>query len=166
MAELELTRSKDDRRLYTLGAMGSLRLEGFMSRRATATSAGHTWHIGRSGFFGRTIEAHAGADTPVGRFDPRSIRRGGELTWNGRAFGLRPASSWKERYALVAGEVEVAVIEGKSWGRKPVKVEIVRPEGIEPGLLLFAAFVVRSLAEDASSAAAGASVATTSATTG
>ena len=165
MAELELTRSKEDRRLYTLDAMGSLRLEGLWCRRAIATSAGNTWHVGRAGFFGRTIEAFGSGDTLVGRFEPRSIRRGGELTWNSRSYELRPASAWKERYALAVGDVEVAVIEGKGWGRKPVKVEIVRPEGVEPGLLLFTMFVVRALAEDAS-AAAGGSVAATGAATG
>ena len=165
MAEFELVRSKDDRRLYTLGAMGSLRLEGLMSRRATATSAGMTWRIARAGFWGRRIEARGTADALVGAFDPRTIRRGGDLHWDGRAYEVRPASSWKQRYALAAGDVEVAVIEGKTWGKRPVKIEVVRPEAIEPGLLLFAAFVVRALAEDAS-AAAGGSVAATSAATG
>jgi hypothetical protein len=136
-----------------------------MSRRATATSAGVTWRIGRSGLFGRNIYALGSGDAVIGEFDPRPIRRGGELRWSGRVFQLRPASAWRERYALAIGDEELAVFEGKSWGRKPVRVEIVRPEAIEPGLMLFAAFVVRSLAEDGSSAA-GASVATTSASTG
>jgi hypothetical protein len=162
MTEFELVRSPDDRRLYTLGAIGTLHFEGLMSRRATATSAGMTWQIVRAGFWGRTIQAFAGGDAPVGSFDPRGIRRGGQLYWNGQAFELRPASKWRERYALAVGDVEVATFEGKSWGRKPVNVEIVRPEGVEPGLLLFSAFVVRGLAEDASAAAAGGSVAATS----
>jgi hypothetical protein len=163
--ELELTRSKDDRRLYNLDALGSLRFEGLMSRRATATSAGRTWRIERPGFLGRTIRAFGSGGTVVGEFDPRSIRRGGELRWDGRVFELRPASAWRERYALAVGDDELAVFEGKSWGRRPVKVEIVRPEGVEPGLMLFAAFVVRGLADDAS-AVAGSTVAATSASTG
>jgi hypothetical protein len=165
MAELELTRSKQDRRLYNLEGIGSLRLEGFFSRRATATAAGVTWRMGRTGFWGRRIEAIREGGSLAGEFEPRSIRRGGELRWTGRDYELRPASAWRERYALAVGDVEVAVIEGKGWGRKPVKLEILRPEAVEPGLLLFAAFVVRGLADDAS-AAAGATVATTSASTG
>src|SRR3954454_2912841 len=165
MAELELTRSKEDRRLYELGALGSLRLEGLMSRRATATSAGVTWQLEHAGFWQRRIQALGSGNVVVGEFEPRTISRGGQLRWNERELQLRPASSWRERYALAVGDVEVAVFEGKSWGRKPVKVEIMRPEGVEPGLLLFAAFVVRSLANDASSAAGG-SVAATSAATG
>jgi hypothetical protein len=165
MAEIELTRSKGDRRLYELGPLGSLRLEGFWSRRATATSAGVTWRIGRVGVFGRSIHCVGAGNALVGEFDPRSIRRGGELRWNGRTFELRPASSWRERYALASGDVEVAVFEAKGWGKRPVKVDIAHPEAIEPGLLLFTAFVVRGLAEDAS-AAVGGSVAATSGSTG
>jgi hypothetical protein len=157
MAELELTRSKDDRRLYELGPLGSLRLEGFFSRRATATSAGMTWRLGRVGLFGRSIYALGSGNAVVGEFNPRAIRRGGELLWNGQSFELRPASAWRERYALAVGDQELALFDGKAWGRRPVKAEILRPEGIDPGLMLFAAFVVRNLAEDASSAAAGAS---------
>ena len=165
MATLELTRSADDRRLYTLAGVGSLRLEGLWSRRATATAGGATWRIARSGFFGRTIQAFAAEDAVVGEFDPRPIRRGGDLRWGSRVFELRPASAWRERYALATGDDEHAVIEGKAWGRRPVKVDVLAAEQIEPGLLLFAAFVVRSLADDAA-AVAGSSAAATSATTG
>jgi hypothetical protein len=165
MAELELTRSKEDRRLYHLEGIGSLRLEGFFSRSATATAAGVRWRMGRSGFWGRRIEAIREGGVLTGEFDPRSIRRGGELSWNGRSYELRPASAWRERYALAVGDVEIAVIEGKDWGRKPVKLQILRPEAVEPGLLLFAAFVVRGLAEDAS-AAASSTIAATGATSG
>jgi hypothetical protein len=164
MAVIELTRSREDRRLYELGPLGSLRLEGLLSRRATATSAGMTWRIGRAGMFGRHIYALGSGGAVVGEFEPRAIRRGGELRWSNQSFELRPASSWRERYALAVGDQELALFEGKGWGRRPVKLEILRPEGIEPGLLLFTAFVVRGLAEDAS-ATAGATVASTSATT-
>jgi hypothetical protein len=118
--------------------------------------------MGRSGFWTRSMDAVREGGAVVGEYDGRSIRRGGELRWDGRSYELRPASKWRERYALAVGDVEVAVIEGKGWGRKPVKVEILRPEAVEPGLLLFAVFVVRSLAEDADSAAAAVSVVTTS----
>jgi hypothetical protein len=42
---------------------------------------------------------------------------------------LPPASSWRERYALVDGEREVAVLDGKGWGSRPVTI------GIDPALL-------------------------------
>ena len=54
------------------------------------------------------------------------------------------------------GERELALLDGKGWGRRPVKVTVEDPDAIELGLLLVAAFVVRGLAEDASAAAGGA----------
>ena len=90
------------------------------------------------------------------------MHRGGTLRWAGRELRLRPAGAWRERYALADGERELVVLEGKSWGRSPVKVTVDDPQSLESGLLLFAAFVVRGLAADAgASAAAGASVAAT-----
>src|SRR4051812_35341815 len=81
----------------------------------------------------------------------------------GRELTLRPASSWRERYALAEGERELVLIDGKSWGRRPVKVTLADPTAIEPGLLLFAAFIVRQLAVSADSTS---SAATTAAMTG
>ena len=66
---------------------------------------------------------------------------------------LRPASRWRERHALADGDRELAVFEGKGWGRRPVKVTTDDPAALDPGLLLFAAFLVRGLAEDAGAAA-------------
>lgn len=85
------------------------------------------------------------------------MRRGGTLRWFDRELMLRPASRWRERYALADGEHELAVFEGKGWGRRPVKVTTDDPGGLDPGLLLFAAFLVRGLAEDAGAAAAATS---------
>ena len=68
---------------------------------------------------------------------------------------LRPASKWRERYALADGDHELAVFDGKGWGRRPVAVSVDDPGALDPGLLLFTAFVVRGLAEDASSGPRG-----------
>ena len=80
------------------------------------------------------------------------MRGGGELRWGERLLELRSSSIWRERYALVEDGRELATIEGKSWGKRPVKVGFEDGASIDQGLLLFAAFVVRALAEDASSA--------------
>ena len=114
------------------------------------------------GLLKRRVEASDAAGTVVGEFEPRSVRRGGILRWGGQELALRPASSWRERYALADGDRELALFDGKGWGRRPVKVTVDEPGSIESGLLLLAAFVVRGLAEDAGSAAAGASTAATS----
>jgi hypothetical protein len=103
------------------------------------------------------VEATDMDGTTIGAFEPREMRRGGAVLWNGRQFELRPSSAWRERYALVDGDDELAVFDGKGWGRKPVTISIADPGKLDPGLVLFAAFVVRSLADDASAAAGAAS---------
>jgi hypothetical protein len=153
--ELELTRSPLDRRLYSLGDLGTLRLEGFASSRATARAAdGRRWRFARRGFLQRVIEATDELGSAVGEFEPRALHRGGSLRWNGRELALRPASSLRERYALAQRDRELATFEGKGWSKRPVAVTLVDDAAPEPGLLLFAAFVVRGLAEDASGVAA------------
>ena len=163
MADLELTRAADDRRLYALEGVGTLRLLGLASRSATAEADGGRWRFARRGFWQRDIQATDETGAAVGEFEPRTLRRGGALRWAGRELTLRPASSWRERYALADGDRELAVLDGKSWGARPVKVTVDDREPLEPGLLLFAAFVVRGLAADAGSAA-GAGAATTGGT--
>ena len=160
MAEHELTRSPEDRRLYVLDGVGTLRLEGWASRRATAEAGSDSWRIARRGFWQRAMEAADAAGTAVGSFEPRTLHRGGAVRWRDRELTLRPASMWRERYALADGDRELAVVDGKGWGRRPVRLTVEDPDAIEPGLLLFAAFIVRCLAEDAGAAAgAGAAVA-------
>ncbi len=163
MADLELRRTPQDRRLYEIEGVGTLRLEGFGARRATAQAGEGGWEIARRGFLRGTVEATDAAGVAEGSFEGRALRRGGTLRWRDRELTLRPASMWRERYALADGDRELAVLDGRSWGKRPVRITIDDPAGIEPGLLLFAAFVVRGLAEDggaASGAAAGAVAAT------
>jgi hypothetical protein len=154
MRDLELTRTPGDRRLCALDGVGTLRLRGWASRAATAEADGTTWEIRRRGTWRPVIDAADAAGTPVGAFRAGGMRRGGPIRWRGRELTLRPASRWPQRYALADGERELALLDGKGWGRRPVKVTVDDPGALEPGLLLFAAFVVRGLAEDAGAAAA------------
>jgi hypothetical protein len=159
MPDLELRRSPTERRLYTLEGVGTLRLEGFFSRAATAEADGKRWRFARRDFWMRRLEAADVTGATVGSFEPRTVRRGGVLYWGQRELALRPASAWRERYALFDADDELALFDGKGWGRRPVTVSIDDPSELDPGLLLFAAFVVRGLAEDASSTAGGAGTA-------
>jgi hypothetical protein len=54
---------------------------------------------------------------------------------------------------LLDGDREVAVFDGKGWGRRPVKITVDDRTALNPGLLLFAACVVSGLAQDVSAAA-------------
>ena len=157
MVDLELTRVSGDRRLYKLEDVGSLRLQGLFSRSAVAEAGERSWRFASSGLWGRRIEATDAAGVVAGVFEPRSFRRGGVLRWFGCEFALRPASSWRERYALAAGDRELALLHGKGWGRRPVKVTVGDQDAVDAGLLLFAAFIVRRLAEDAGATAGAAS---------
>jgi hypothetical protein len=49
MADLELTRTPSDRRLYVLEGVGALRLVGFGSRAATAEADGRSWRFAAAG---------------------------------------------------------------------------------------------------------------------
>jgi hypothetical protein len=157
--ELQLVRDPEDRRRYVLDGIGSLRLEGWSRRRATLDAAGRSWQAAPVGFWQRRVAATDAAGSPVAEFDPRSIRRGGILRVGDRELQLTPASRWKEHYALKDGERELAVLEAKGWGKRPVRVAVDDPGAVDPLLLLFAAFVARRLAEDAASAATAASTA-------
>ena len=118
MADLELTRSADDRRLYALAGVGTLRRAQWWASSGRAACAAAALCAG-----------------PV------------------RWLSLRPASRWRERYALAEGDRELAVLDGKGWGRRPVMITLDDIGAVEPGRLLFAAFIVRGLAEDAEGAA-------------
>jgi hypothetical protein len=164
MPELELTRSRVDRRLYVLDGVGTLRLQGFASRAATADGNGRSWRLARRRWWQGGMQATDEAGAVVGEFEPRTVRRGGAIHWAGHELSLRPASAWRERYALADGDRELAILDGKGWGRRPVKVSVDDLGAVEPGLLLFATFVVRGLAEDASAAAGTAAATSTAAT--
>jgi hypothetical protein len=158
MTELELIRTPGDRRRYALEDIGTIHLEGLFARSANAEAGSDHWQFVRSGFWQRVMQATDATGNVVGEFRPRDLRRGGKLEWAGRELRLRPASSWRERYALADGDDELVILDGKSWGRRPVSVSIPDGQPVEPGLLLFACFVVRQLAVNAANdSAAGSS---------
>jgi hypothetical protein len=160
MPELQLTRR--ERRSFEIAGLGTLRF-AFGSRSAEADAVGKTWRFTRPGFWGRRAEATDATGLGVGEFERGGVlHRGGTIRWGRRELALRPASAWRERYALADRDVELAVFDGKSWGRRPVTVSLDDLGSLEPGLVLFTAFVVRGLAQDADTAAAAGSTAATS----
>jgi hypothetical protein len=155
MVELELRRSEDDRGLYALEGVGTLRLDGAFRSGATAESGGRSWRFARAGFW-RRLQATDGTGTLVGAFERRLVRAD-SVVWEGREHGLGRASVWRERYALLDGDREIAILDGKAWGKRPVSIRVGDVAAIDPGLLLFAAFLVHTLARESSDGGASAS---------
>ena len=69
MADFELTRAQGDRRLYSLDGVGTLRLEGFSCRAATAEANGTSWRIARNGLLHRRLAATYATGATVGEFE-------------------------------------------------------------------------------------------------
>jgi hypothetical protein len=136
MTHFELTRSSSDGRLYRLGGCGTLYLEGLFRSRATATAGAATWHIYNTGLLVRAIEATDASGTVIGRFEPKVVRRGGTLAWAGRHLMLEPSSLWRERYALAEHGVDLALFDGNSWGKTPVRLSVIGEGAADVGLLL------------------------------
>ena len=156
------------RRLYALDGVGTLELHGMLMRSATASAPREP---------GASPGARCGDDscrrrTPgaeIGSFRPREIRRGGTVHWYGREYTLRPHGLLRERYVLADHARELVVIEATGWwgwgARRPVRLVLEHAAATEPGLLLFASFIVRTLA-DGAAADAGGSAAVVSASSG
>src|SRR6185436_12325499 len=134
MPELELTRSREDRNLYELPDVGTLRLRGWFTKSATVQAGGRSYELTRRGIFAPVTEATDAAGSPVGEFRGRTLKRGGTLTWVGKDYSLTPASVLRERYALAAGDAdrELATIESRGWGKRPVKVTAADLDAIDP----------------------------------
>jgi hypothetical protein len=169
--ELDLTRADGDRRLYLLQGIGTIRLQGLLMRAATARSADAAWHFARHGFWQRTIQATASNGHVAGTFQPRDIRRGGILHWQAHHYTLRPDSTVRERYALRSDRRELALLEAKGWWgwgtRRPLRLQLPDRAGAsDPGLLLFASFIVRTVADDANTTAGVAATDTTTSSAG
>jgi hypothetical protein len=159
MVNRQLARIPGDHALYTLEGVGTLRLEGVSSSRATAEAAGRHWHFARRGFW-RQLQATDAAGAVLGAFE-RRLLGGGTVRWADREFALRRASVWHERYLLADGDRELALFDAKGWGRRPVTIRIDDHAALDPGLLLYAAFVVHTLAGDTTTGAVAATTAAT-----
>jgi hypothetical protein len=148
-ATLQLTPTPGDRRLYVLDGVGTLRLSGWASRTATAEAGGLAWQMTCRGLLAPFIQAADAAGAMAGEFRGSTLHRGGPLRWLDRELAVRPDSLWRERYVLVGDERRLATIEGRGWGRQPVNLRVDAGAGLEPGLLLFAVYVVGTLAQNA-----------------
>jgi hypothetical protein len=152
MANSALLRTTDGAGRYELLRVGTLRLETLGWEAAIATAGEARWRFERPGPWVRdTITATDNAGHVVGKSEgrPRTFGSGSALSWAGRALRLRTAlmlSASRSRYLLTEGERSVAVLVGDSRNDlRPVTIEVIDAAAIEPGLLLFLAFLVDCL---------------------
>jgi hypothetical protein len=145
-----------ERRLYRLEGVGTLRLSGWGSHAATAEAHGLSWEITHRGRWHPVTQAVDAAGVVVGEFRGRTLQGGGVLRWFDLDIVVRPQVLRPERYVLIEDERTFATVEGRGWGRRPVWVAVDEDVVIHPGLLLFAVFVVGTLAQEADAAATAA----------
>ena len=151
--ELELRRSHDDRRRYVVDGVGSLRYGSWFSRRAELMPVGGPALTAQPrGVMSRSAVAVTAAGVPVGEFaQSRRLTHGGEVTWRGRSLTLRSEAVLTSRYSLLDGTSVALEVRASGWGRTRARLTL-GTELLEPGLVLFALWVVQDfLAQDSSS---------------
>jgi hypothetical protein len=152
MAELELTRTPGDRKVYVLDGVGMLRVRvrGRGRQAAVAEAGGRCWTFARRGLFAPLVTATDETGTVVGVYRSRMRRPGGQLGWAERELRLRRSSTFRQHYTLSEGEQELALFHGtgRARGKSPISLTIDDPTTLDPGLVLFAAYIVRGIVED------------------
>ena len=140
------------------------RLNGLLMRSAAARTGTRRFVFKRMKWTSAAVDAADEQGQIIGTFRPRQLRGGGTLRWRESEYTVQPTSLISEHYQLAIDGVEVATIEPRGWwgwgSRRPLKMRVAERVEADPGLLLFAAFAVRTLSSDA-----GATTAATSATT-
>ena len=136
---------------YALEGVGTLRVEGDW-QRASARAGGASFRFAGSSPW--SFRLNATANDAAGSLTGGYQHRGRVLRWGGRELQLRRASLWptlgwralvagRKRYVLADGEWTLAEVD-QEIGRadRPVNIEPDDSIALEPGLLLFVAFLV------------------------
>jgi len=151
MSELRLTRSPEDRKLFVLAGVGTIRNGRWFKRSAElCAETGDSWQVDRKGFRARPVFTDGVGGEPA-RFEVYgTFKRGGRLEIAGAGtYELKPASHFKERYALSAEGRELATIEASGWSAKrPVTVEVGGQTEVDDLVLLAACWMVQQYAQD------------------
>lgn len=150
---MELTRDPQDKKRYVLDGYGEVRVGGWYAAAATINAAdGRTWEAKRSSWRQRISITDTTGREPA-RYEPTgAFKRGGELVVGDTTYGLRPSSSWKQRYALVRDGQELATIASGGWSGTKIEVDVTGQ--VDALVLLTACWLVRQFAEDSASATA------------
>jgi hypothetical protein len=145
---MQLVRDAADGDLWVLDGVGTLRRTGRVSRAATAEAGGARWQIVRHGWVRPGFAAtDAATGAVVGELPGQWLGRGERLRWSDRDLVLRGAGG--DGHALFDGERRLAAMTPRRAGKRRLDVVVDDP-GVEPGLLLFMAFVVQAYSDDTS----------------
>lgn len=145
MTELQLARSADDRQLYELAGIGTLRMVGTLAPSGLAQAGERAWQITWRGIFRNIIRACDESGQLVGEWQAFRLQRNGPLHWSGRVLTLRSEAAVRNRWALLDGERRLATFGGKGWGARQMAVTIDDDDDddaaalAEPGLVLSSA---------------------------
>jgi hypothetical protein len=145
MPRLELTRSAEDKKLYVLPGVGELRVGRWPSRDVEATAGGRTYTFAPRGSTRRVPTATDVFGTAVGRQDGSW-----SIVWRSATWDLRPAVENAVAYYALArpeDQQELARLVLALWGKRPVPIVFDDSARLDPGLLLFAMFVMRLTAD-------------------
>lgn len=143
---VRLTPSPGDHRLYVVKGIGTLRVTGWVWREATAEAGGRSWQITCHGVWRPVIQAADVAGDIVGEFSGGWLHHGAALRWSNRELALRIDGLRQDRYILVDDDRSLATIDGVGSNKRPLNVAIYDTADIDFRLLLFAIYVVRTLA--------------------
>jgi hypothetical protein len=152
--ELELKRWFDDRRRFDLDGVGSIRRGGWWSRRAGLLPVqAPPLTAAPQGLMGRAAIVTTADGVTVGRFAQKGVlSHGGELVWRDRQLRVRSEALLTNRYSISDGDTALLEVRATGWGRTPARVSL-SGEAADPGLVLFALWVVQDfIAQDSASA--------------
>ena len=141
MPRLELTRSAEDKKLYVLPGVGELRVGRWPSRDVEAHAGGQTYTFAPRGPSRRVPTATDAFGAEVGH------QHGSwSIVWRSTSWDLRPAAEGAVAYYALArpgDEQELGRFVLALWGKRPVPIVVDDGARLDPGLLLFALFVMR-----------------------
>jgi hypothetical protein len=137
-------------REYQFVGVGTLALHGVFSRSATATAGATRWEFQRRGGLVTrpSYVALDAAGARVGEFS-KGVFTFGSVRWEDRTLTIGSAVTIGSRYVFDEDGQELALIESNRWAQASKRVMINPNVELDPGLLLFAAFVAYRIPRDA-----------------
>lgn len=147
--ERELLQDPGDEDRWVLPGVGSFQRTGRVSRAATAEAGGRRWSFRRVGLVRTGFTATDEGGATVGEVRNPITGRSDRLRWAGRDLRLVRDGPQRRGYALCDGHRRLASMTPRRRGKRQLDVALEDPT-VDPGLLLFAAFIAQAHEDDAS----------------